>query len=504
MTSRSAVSPLGSKSDRHYPEYTPSVWRHVLVLALPVLAQQMLVLAVSLSDRYLAGHLREASLDNTIDQPAYQAAQTTAQYLAWFLSSYIILVSVGSTALVARFTGAGDHPLANRTLHQSILLAAALGLTGSALGLWLADGLVALLQLHGEAATFAADYLRPMFFLLPFQVIESAGIACLVGRGDTRTGLYVMAMVAVVNLPLAWGLCLGLGPLPNLGFVGIALGTAISHSLGAAAVMGVLARGRFGLRLSARLFIPDLKLMRRLLRVSVPAGVDSMSIALCQLWFLSLVNRLGDVAGGAHGIALGWEGTAFLSGSAFGTAAMTLVGHNLGSGRPDQAARCGWTAFALGCGVMSTMGLLFFVFAPEMFRLFCPQESQASIVEAGIPVLRLVAFAMPALASAIVFTASLRGQATPSCRWFSPGSASWACGYRWRTCSRCRRSNWGRGGQSPVSIWDSSEPGWRCWRTYLSAARFSCGGSREAGGRRCASKGLPDNRWVNDNCLSPH
>jgi putative MATE family efflux protein len=383
--------------------------RAVLALALPAVCQQMLVLTVTISDRYLAGHIRETVSAETSNQVAYQAAQTTAQYLAWFISSYIILVSVGSTALVARFTGAGERELAIRTTHQSLILAAVLGLGGSGLGLCFVTDIVAILDLEGEAAMLAASYLRPMFVLLAFQVVEMAGIACLVGRGDTRTGLYVMAGVATVNLPMAWGLCLGLGPLPSLGFVGISVGTAISHCLGSVAVITVLARGRFELVLRLRSLWPDLALLGRLLRVSGPAGLDSMSVALCQLWFLSLVNRLGDVAAGAHGIALNWEATAFLSGSAFGTAAMTLVGQNLGAARPDRAARCGWTAFALGAAVMATMGALFYTFAPQMFRLFCPQESQVPIVEAGIPVLRLVAFAMPALASAIVFTSALRG-----------------------------------------------------------------------------------------------
>src|SRR2546429_415016 len=81
------------------------LWQIVLALALPVLAQQFLHLAVNLSDRYLAGNFQSATPG---EQPAYQAAQTTANYLAWFISSYVVLVSVGSTALVARLTGAGD------------------------------------------------------------------------------------------------------------------------------------------------------------------------------------------------------------------------------------------------------------------------------------------------------------------------------------------------------------------------------------------------------------
>jgi Na+-driven multidrug efflux pump len=132
-------------------------------------------------------------------------------------------------------------------------------------------------------------------------------------------------------------------------------------------------------------------------------------VVLGQLWFLSIVNRLGDEASGAHGIALGWEALGYLSGAAFGTAAMTLVGQNLGAGRPDRAARSGWIAFLLGLGVMSLMGLVFFALARPMFLLFCPDPWQEGIVELGVPVLRLVAFAMPPLACAMIFTQALRG-----------------------------------------------------------------------------------------------
>ena len=290
------------------------------------------------------------------------------------------------------------------------MLALAAGLFGTIVGLAGLRLLVIVLGLQGDAAVFAVEYLTPLVALLVFQVVESAGIACLVGAGDTVTGLMVMTGVAVVNLPLAWGLCLGRpGFLPKLGFTGIATGTAISHVLGSVVVLTILARGRMGLKLVPEQLWPNAELVTRLLRIGIPAGMDSLSIVAGQLWFLSIVNSLGDVAGGAHGIALGWEGLGYLSGAAFGTAAMTLVGQNLGGGKPERATRAGWVAFALGCGVMSAMGVVFYVFAPEMFALFCPHPSQQPIIEVGVQVLRLVAFAMPALASTIIFTYALRG-----------------------------------------------------------------------------------------------
>jgi putative MATE family efflux protein len=382
-------------------------WLLVLSLAWPVLLQQLLAFAVSLFDGLVAGRFQEVS---GAEQIASQAAQTTANYIAWFLTSFTILVSVGATALVARLYGAGDRRAASHAANQSVLLGLVLGLVGGAVGYAAVPYFLDLLQLQGESAKLAADYLRPLFALLVFQVVESAGIASLVGAGDTLTGMLTRGGVAIVNMPLTWFCFHGAGPLPGLGFAGIGLGTALANALGGLAVLALLARGRAGLQLDPRLLWPNGDLIRRLLRISVPAALDSLSLTIGHLCFLGIVNHtLGDADQAAHGIAIRWESLSFLTGQAFGTAAMALVGQNLGAGRPDRAARSGWTALALGGSWMALMGVVFYVLAPEMFGLFCPKPEQAPIVAAGVPVLRLVALAQPALAVTNIFTACLRG-----------------------------------------------------------------------------------------------
>jgi putative MATE family efflux protein len=209
--------------------------------------------------------------------------------------------------------------------------------------------------------------------------------------------------MAVANVPLTVAFFY------LLGFPGIGLGTACAHGLGGVAVLTFLARGRAGLRLDWALMAPAWGLIWRILRVSVPAGFDSLSAVFGHLCFLSVVNALSDADRAAHGIALRWESLSYLSGAAFGTAASALVGQYLGAQRPDRAAKSGWTAFALGGGVMTFMGAVFFTFAPQMFGLFCPKPEQAPIVAVGVPVLQLVALAQPFLAAANIFTASLRG-----------------------------------------------------------------------------------------------
>jgi putative MATE family efflux protein len=382
-------------------------WVLVLMLAWPTLVQQLLVFAVNLFDGLMAGRFQNVAGQ---EQIASQAAQTTANYLAWFLSSCTILVSVGATALVARLLGGGDRRGAVHACNQSILLGVVMGVCGGVAGYFGLPYTLEALQLHGETAEFAAAFLRPLFVLLMFQVVESVGVAALVGAGDTVTGMLVLGGVALVNIPLTWLFFTGWGPMPALGFAGIGLGTAVAHTLGGLAVLGVLLRGRAGLRLHGNLLWPNGDLIRRLLWVSLPAGLDSLSLAVGHLWFLAIINgALDDVAKAAQGIAIRWESLSFLSGAAFGTAAMALVGQNLGAGRPAQAARSGWTAFALGGVWMTLMGVVFYVLAPEMFGLFCPKPEQAPIIAVGVQVLQLVALAQPALAATNIFTASLRG-----------------------------------------------------------------------------------------------
>jgi len=374
-------------------------WKQVILLGWPALVQQLLIFAVGLYDFWLAGRYPPQGGDHI----AAQAAQNTAQYLSWFLSNYPVLVSAGATAVVARCIGAGDRAAAIHAANQSLLLAVLLGLLATIVGLAGADQIVRWLQLSGDAAEFGAEYLRPLFAAYVFQTIGAAGIACLAGAGDTRMGLYVLGGVAVLNVPLASLFR------ARYGFVGIAIGTAVSTLLGGLAVLLVLARGRAGLRLQLAQWWPDLPMLRRLLWVSVPAGIDALLVSLGQLCFLGIVNRLEDVAASAHGIALRWEALAWLAGTAFGTAATTLVGQNLGAGEPARAARLGWNSFWWCCAVMSSCGVLYVALAPAMFGVFCPFEHQRPIIETGVPVLRFIAMAMPPLAATIVFTMALRG-----------------------------------------------------------------------------------------------
>src|SRR5262249_5923180 len=205
------------------------------------------------------------------------AAQTTANYIAWFISSCAALVSVGATALVARFIGGGDLPSAVRTTNQSILLALVIGIVGTPLLLAILPWGIHTMRLEGETAESAGRFLRPILTLITCQLVTQAGIACLVGAGDTRTGPVVLSGVAMLNIPLAWACFHGFGPIPAMDFFGIGVGTATSHAAGSVAVLAVLVRGRYGMHLRLALLIPDFAPLYPPLRLLLPPPLDPTS-----------------------------------------------------------------------------------------------------------------------------------------------------------------------------------------------------------------------------------
>jgi putative MATE family efflux protein len=380
----------------------------ILSLVWPVLIEQFLLYLVGLSDTILTGRLLGVS---------DLAAVTVCSYLSWFLGSMMIIVSAGATAVVARLVGSGDRRGAERVTGQALLVAGAVGLGLCLLGELLAPAVIAAMNLRDESAQAAVGFLRILLLAKPSQAMQAVGVACLRGSGDTRTGMQVMGLVNVINLALSAAAATGSIGLPRMGLYGIALGTATGETVGGLLVLAALRHGRAGLRITRlpHRFLPDD--LARMARISLPAFAETLTNSVCQLWFVSLINGLGKTATAAHGVAIRCESLAFLTVVAFGVAASTLTGQYLGAGRPDLARRAARTCWLLGLLYLTLAGAVLYLGADPMFRLFVGPE-QAGVAEVGVPVLRLVAFALPALATITVLSGALRGAGDTHWPWF--------------------------------------------------------------------------------------
>ncbi len=375
------------------------VVRPLLRLALPSLAEQFLLMLVVYSDTLLTGRYLS---------PQHLAAISLMAYVSWMLVNLFAVVGIAATAMTARFVGAGDYAGACRVVEQSYLLGGLIALVTTAIGFTFRSQWVALMQLEGTSAELAAGYLAYLLPVLPALMLQAVGIACLRGAGDMVTGLVSMAIVNLVNLSVSWVLVLGLGPFPRWGWDGIAAGTALGHVVGAAIITGSLVRGRAGLRLHWRGMWPDRELIRRLLRIGLPGGTDVLTVTGFQMWFVAVINQLGDLAAAAHGVAIRIESLGYLPATAFQMAAATLAGQFLGAKDHRRARRAVATTLAVALAAMGLAGGIFFFGAEGLSRIFLGRQ-KPELLQLTSSLLRIVAFAMPALAVISVLTGALRG-----------------------------------------------------------------------------------------------
>lgn len=379
---------------------SPGTLRPMLRLAMPVLVEQVLHLLVELVDLWITGNL--------LHNDAYLAAMALLVYVLWLVNMLFAFIFYGTTALTARFTGAGDRQMACAVLHQSLATGAIWSGVLMAIGLPTAGLLVTAMGLEADAAAAAVRYLTIVLCVLPCIMVERIGVAALRGAGDTLSGLVVMSLVNVINMATSYALVVGTGPLPALGWDGVAIGTAVGHCCGALMILGLLAAGRAGYRLRLRQFAPDVALIRRILRIGIPGGCDVLLICACHLGFVRVISSLGVTPMAAHGVALQIEALAYMPGGAFQIAASTLTGQYLGAGDPARAVRSALVACAAATGIMVSAGGVFYVAANPLAEFFLGGDSRAAAPLAA-EILHVIAWAMAPLAIAMVASGALRG-----------------------------------------------------------------------------------------------
>lgn len=368
-------------------------------LAAPVLIEQLLGMLVVFSDTALAGRYLERE---------HLAAMTLLAYVMWLVPNLFSLIAIGSTALIARCVGGKDFETARAVTHQSLLLGLLLTAAAAAgLSLW-GDSLVRLIGGSAAVTPLVMRYLDFVIPALPAVMLTQIGPACFRGAGDMVSGMATMAVVNVVNVVVGWALILGWFGLPKLGWDALGIGTAAGYCVGGLLQLGLLAGGRAGMRITVARLKPDGHLIRRILRIGVPGGLDSILVVLCHFWFVGIVFSLGEVAGAAHGVAVRVESLAYLPGTAFQVAATTMVGLYLGAGDLHRASRSVLTASLVCVGVMSAAAAGFFVFGEPLARLVVG-DSQPQVVETAADLLKIVALCIPAFALQIVLGGALRG-----------------------------------------------------------------------------------------------
>ena len=383
---------LGRAGD---PEARASVFR----LAWPVMVSNLLQTLTTTIDLLLVG-----SLGATAPR-AVAAVGLGGQFLFLFFS-IMISVSAGTIALVARAIGAKDQSTADHVLKQSLLLGALLSVPLTVFGILFARPVLLSFGAEPAVVDLGTAYIQIVSLSVFFQFIAFLGNSALRGAGDTVTPLWIGGLVNVVNFLLAVNLIYGLVLVPRLEVAGAAIATSLSYVVGAAAVLGVLLRGRGRLRLRLSGDWLDREMIRRIFRIGWPATLEQIMLQLAFILWVGMVVGFGTEILAAHQIGLRIQSFAFMPGFGFAIAATALVGQNLGARNPAAAERSGWEAAKLSVLVMVGIAVAIFAFAPTIARAFIADDV---VVGWTVTFIRIHAVSIPAVGVFFAIDGALRG-----------------------------------------------------------------------------------------------
>ncbi|MFQ5918906.1 MAG: MATE family efflux transporter [Thermoplasmata archaeon] len=380
--------------------------RTILALAWPVILANLFQTLTTTVDLLMVGRLP--------DPAVALAAVGFGGQMVFFTFTVMISITSGTVALVARFIGAKEPEKANGVLGQSLLLGLVLSLPVILVGFLFGDAIVALFGAEPEVVAAGGTYIRTVFLAAPFLFVMFISIAALRGAGDTVTPLLVGLLVNVSNVVLNFHLIFGaryaLGGLelviPPLGVFGAAIGTSISFALGAVVYLALFLRGRLRLRLHRPRPLWSRGIVRRILRIGTPAGMEQVAFQVGILIWIAMVISFGTEAFAAHNIGLRIESFAFMPGLGFSIAAAALVGQNLGAEKPSEAERSGRESTKLALLIMGVAAVVIFVAAPFIALAF---TSDSAVVALTVLFIRIHALSIPATGLFFSVSGALRG-----------------------------------------------------------------------------------------------
>lgn len=337
---------------------TLAVWKRVLALSWPIMAEQTTRTLMRTVDIVVTGFF----------SPAAIAAIGLADLYARLPLRIGLGLGGGAIALSSQDTGAGATRTRDEAITQAIAIGAVAGLPFVILGLLLSDVAIAVLGAESEVVRYGSIYLAIIMATAPARHVGLIAARALQGTGDTVTPMAVNVVANVGNVTGSVVLGLGWFGAPRLEIVGVGVATAVANVFTAVVLVGVIASPW---RRGSLVRPTDWVVTTQLVTISAPRISEGMVATVIEFPFNSLLLFLGTEVNAAYqvGRRLYQQITSPLS-RGFNVAASIVVGQSLGDGRPDDARFEGWAVAGLGLATVGVIGVALAIEAHQFVRIF--------------------------------------------------------------------------------------------------------------------------------------
>ena len=375
------------------PMTSGTIWNWLTFFALPLFLGNLFQQLCNTVDSLIVGNFLGSSA---------LAAVSSSGSLIFMLIGFLSGIAGGAGVVVARLFGAEDNEGVQRAVHTTVAFGLVAGVAMTALGVLLSPQILIWMDTPESVLPQSITYLRIYFAGSLFFVMYNIFVGILQAVGDSRHPLYYLMVSSVVNLVLDVVFI----EFVHTGVGGAAFATVISQAVSAFLCLVHLMRSKECYRLSLRKLGFDPFLLREIIRLGLPSGVQNSIIAFANVLVQSNVNSFGEMAMAGYGAYTKVEGFGFLPINSFTMALTTFVGQNLG-GREYERTRKG-----VRFGVLTTVllaeaiGVVIFLFAPQLIAAF---DATPEVVKFGTDKARTAALFYCLLAYSHSIAAVLRG-----------------------------------------------------------------------------------------------
>ncbi|MBR2404205.1 MAG: MATE family efflux transporter [Clostridia bacterium] len=342
-----------------------SIFKNVMIFVVPLILGNVLQLLYNAADIIVVSRWSGSSA---------MASVGATSSLNALIVNLCIGLSVGASVVVSRRFGAGDSQGVHRAVHTSMLLACIAGLVACFLGVFFSAPLLRLMGTpQGQVFSGAVLYMRIYFFGVPASLIYNFAASILRAVGDTKRPLYILAATGLVNVILNLVLVIVF----HMGVAGVAISTAVANYLSAIIIIYILAKSERAYALvfkNLRFYKEELS---QILKIGVPAALQSSVFSLSNSVIQSAVNSFGTAAIAGSAAASNIEGFVYTAMNAFYQATMTAVSQNYGAKDEKRLSKSIYIPMLCVIVVGFSLGLMTVVFANPLLSIYITDSPEA-------------------------------------------------------------------------------------------------------------------------------
>lgn len=370
-----------------------SIWKHMTSFALPLMLGNLFQQLYNTVDSLIVGNFLGSSA---------LAAVSSSSSLIFMLIGFISGISSGAGVIVAQLFGARDEKRMRQTVHTTVAFGLLAGILMMAVGVLLSPQILLWMGTPPSVMPESVTYLQIYFFGSLGFVMYNIFVGILQAVGDSRHPLYYLILSSVINLVLD----IAFIGFFHTGVGGAALATVISQSFSAVLCFIQLLHTKASYRLHIKEIRCDAKILKQIIRIGLPSGIQNSIIAFANVIVQSYINSFGEMAMAGYGAYNKIEGFAFLPINSFTMAMTTFVGQNFGAAqyeRTKKGARFGILATVI---LAEMIGLFVFLLAPQLIAAF---DSTPKVIRFGTETARATALFYCLLAYSHSIASILRG-----------------------------------------------------------------------------------------------